>query len=152
MSTDSNQVDEFVILIGGEDCLEECHQVGLLSDWEWPGIHIDALCFQDLLECVLLWVVHKLEVRDVLFNNDVGVPGGKDVGVILEVGDTDGPELVVSVMGHVLCLGPDDLKGGFMDGLTDVLGELSDRSADLYMFLSGVIVVFRNLQLLKDFT
>ena len=152
MSTDSNQVDEFVILVGGEDGLEECHQVGLLSDWEWPGIHINALCFQDLLECVLLWVVHKLEVRDVLFNNDVGVPGGKDVGVILEVGDTDGPELVVSVMGHALCLGPDDLQGGFMDGLTDVLGELSDRSADLYMFLSGVIVVFRNLQLLKDFT
>ena len=152
MSTDSNQVDEFVILVGGEDCLEECHQLSLLSDWEWPGIHIDALCFQDLLECVLLWVVHELEVRDVLFNNDVSIPGRDDAGVILEVGDTDGPELVVSVMGHVLCLGPDDLKGGFMDGLTDVLGELSDRSADLYMFLSGVVVVFRDLQLLKDFT
>lgn len=152
MSTDSNQVDEFVILVGGEDCLEECHQFRLLSDWERPGIHIDALCFQDLLECVLLWVVLELEVRDVLFNNDVGIPGRKDVGVILEIGDADGPELVVSVMREVLRLGPNDLQGGFMDCLTDVLGELSDRSADLYMFLSGVVVVFRDLQLLKDFT
>lgn len=152
MSTDSNQVDEFVILVGGEDCLEECHQLCLLSDWEWPGIHIDALCFQDPLECVLLWVVLKLGLGDVLFNNDVSVPGRDDAGVILEVGDADGPELVVSVMRHVLRLGPDDLQGGFMDCLTDVFCELSDWSADLYMFLSGVIVVFRNLQLLKDFT
>ena len=136
MSTDSDDVDEMVVLVGGEDGVEEVHKVGLLSDWERPEIHVDALCFQDLLECVLLRVVHKLGLRDVLFDKDISIPGGDDAGVILEVGDLDDSELVVSVMRHVLCLGLDDIQGGFMDGLTDVLGEMSDRSADLNLFLT----------------
>ena len=152
MSTDSNEVDEVVVLVGGEDSPEELHQLWLLSDWERPGIHVDALCFHGLLECVLLWVVLELEVRDVLFDKDISIPGGKDVGVILEVGDANDSELVVSVMRHVLCLGPDDIQGGFMDGLTDVLCELSDWSADLHTLFSRVAVVLRDLQLLQDFS
>ena len=136
MSSYPDEVDEMVILVRGEDGLEELHQVGLLSDWERPGIHVDALGFQDLLEGILLRMVLELEVGDVLFHQDVGVPGGDDVRVIYKVGDLYRPELVVPGMRTEGCLDPVGIQGGFMNRLTDVLGELSDRSADVNTFFS----------------
>ena len=150
VSTDPDDVDEMVVLVGGEDPPEELHQLCLLSDRERPGIHVDALRLHGLTEGVLVRVVLELGLGDVLFDKDVRLPGGDDAGVVLQVGDGDGAELVVPVMREVLCFGPDDLQGWFVDGLTDVLGELSDRSADLDPFFSGVVVVLGNIQGLQD--
>ena len=152
MSSYPDEVDEMVILVGGEDGLEELHQLGLLSDRERPGIHVDALCFQDLLEGILLRVVLELEVGDVLFHQDVCIPGGYDVHVKADDVNLESFELMVSRVDAIGRGDSDCIHCRLTACLTDVLGELSDWSADLYMFLPGPVVVFRNLQLLKDLT
>ena len=98
VSTDPEDVDESVVLVGGEDPPEELHQLCLLSDRERPGIHVDALRLHGLTEGILLGAIHELGFGDVLFDKDVRIPGRDDAGVILEVGDGDDPELVVSGM------------------------------------------------------
>ena len=141
-----------VVLVGGENLSEKSQQICLLSDRERPLGHIDSLSLHGLTEGVLVRVVLELGLGDVLFDEDVRLPGRDDAGVVLQVGDGDGAELVVSVVAEVLRLGADDIQGGFVDGLADVFGELSDRSADLDLFLTRPVVVLGDLQLLEDFT
>ena len=149
-SADPDEVDEAVVLVGGEDSLEECHQVRLLSDWEWPLCHGDALRLHGLLEGILVRVILEGEVGDVLFNKDVGIPGGDDVEVMTGDGDLQSPELMVPGMEAEGGGYPDSIHSGLGPALTDVLGELSDRSADVHALFSGVVVVLGNIQGLQD--
>ena len=120
-SADPDDVDEVVVLVGGEDSLEECHQVRLLSDWEWPLCHGDALRLHGLLEGILVRVILEGEVGDVLFNKDISIPGGDNVEVMTGDGDLQSPELVVPGMEAEGRGYPDSIHSGLGPTLTDVL-------------------------------
>ena len=141
-----------VVLVGGENLPEKLQEICLLSLRQRPLGHVDSLPLHGLLEGILLRVVLEGEVCNVLLHQDIGIPGWDDVEVMLCDGDLESPELVVSGMDTEGRGDSDCIHSGFGSALADVLGELSDWSADVFPLLTRPEVVLGDIQGLQDLT